>query len=68
MIDKLKKIMMVVSMLFVVICFIASIVMALILPEGDANVYTFYFFALIFFAASVWMAMNVYNVFNSGKK
>lgn len=67
MIDKLKKIMMVVSLLFIILCLGASLWMALSLPSGDPNVMTFYLMAFVFLAGAIWFGLNVYNLFKSDK-
>jgi hypothetical protein len=67
MVDKIKMIMMCMSFVLVVICFAASLWMALSLPSGDADVSTFSIFAFIFLAAAVWLGYNAYNLFKSEK-
>jgi hypothetical protein len=63
----LKKIMMMASCLFSIICFVASAWMAYSLPNGDPNVKIFAIFAVIFFAATIWFGFNVRNLNKEGK-
>ncbi|MBR6197754.1 MAG: hypothetical protein IKQ72_09155 [Bacteroidaceae bacterium] len=65
--ELLKKIMMMASLVFCIICFGASAWMAYSLPSGNSDVSIFVLFALIFLAAAVWFGMNVFNLIKSQK-
>jgi len=50
------------SLVFVALCFGASVYFSVVLPENDPNVATFYFMTFVFGAALVWFGWNVYGL------
>ena len=60
--EKAKKIMMIVSLVFVVLCLGASVYFTVALPAGDENLTFFYMSDAIFVAATAWFGYNVYNM------
>ena len=55
--EKLKKIFMITSLLFIVVCFGASIWLYTVLPDTMSII-----IMVIFFLAIVWFAFNVKNM------
>ncbi|MBQ0021904.1 MAG: hypothetical protein KBT29_01560 [Prevotellaceae bacterium] len=63
--EKAKLIMMIVSLVFVALCFGASVYFSVALPAGDENLSTFYIMSTIFGAAVGWFGYNVYGLLKS---
>lgn len=60
--EKAKLIMMIVSLVFVALCFGASVYFSVALPADDPNLSTFYMMDVIFLAAAIWFGYNVYSL------
>lgn len=53
---------MIVSLVFVALCFGASVYFSVALPADDPNLSTFYMMDAIFLAAAIWFGYNVYSI------